>query len=74
MKATHTSQRLQLDERIVIAVAAAMCGHAMPCSYHVANARLAIAAYRQAQAIEVLSTPTSLFVGETFIEHKGIVR
>jgi hypothetical protein len=74
MKTTASNPHLQADERIVVAVARAMCGHTSPCRYHVAQARIAIPAYRQARGAEVLNTTAALIDDLVVIPHEGIVR
>ena len=77
METKRTSPEGQYDEKIVAAVARAMCGHDRPCRYHVAQARLAIPAYRLALGREVLDLPVSRLGADddlVMIPHEGIVR
>jgi hypothetical protein len=77
MKTMASDPNLQADERIVMAVARAMCGHASPCRYHVAQARIAIPAYRLANGREVLDRPLMRIGSDgeiVVVPHEGIVR
>lgn len=76
METKSPASKLQADERIVMAVARAMCGHHAACRYHVALARIAIDAERRAWA-ELDELPlTTISDDECFvvIPHEGIVR
>ena len=61
MSDSSGTTELQADDRIVLAVARAMCGSRTPCSYHVRLAHVAIPAYKEAAGIITVA-------------HEGVVR
>lgn len=78
MSDTMPASKLQADERIVMAVASAMCGHETACRYHIAQARIAIPAYRAALGAAGYGGELTIVSGYhdpiVIIPHEGVVR